>query len=354
MEDAESLDPRVSVIGIAFYDSKYYAVSERVVSVSYESESGNLYGTIAADGSISDTGNKVTVEWVSKNPDYHPDITHGNNGSSFYSMEVLPGSFTGKFTVVTDRYTYVFTRGVAVEAGKISFQALDFASPDVQPVRKVGVLGDSISTFDGALCSREYSPWYPSSDPNVGTNSSIAVDSKTKTYWWKVIYEQMKAGTLDVNSSWSGTKVIHEIKAGRISGNSLNAGFVDRAYDFKDPDIILIHGGTNDKGHSTPLGNYDYDKSVDQLDDACFRSAYVKLVKMLQKHYSGVQIIIIIGDALSGSYEQSVIAIAGHFGIPYVSFAGDTIPKARGSHPNATGHQQMADKIYSVCKDYLP
>ena len=64
----------------------------------------------------------------------------------------------------------------------------------------------------------------------------------------------MRHGELDANSSWGGTRVVHEVKTGRKSGKSINAGFVDRAYDFIDPDIIIIHGGTNEHNQSTPLG----------------------------------------------------------------------------------------------------
>ena len=96
------------------------------------------------------------------------------------------------FTVRTSRYTYTFTKNISLSAGTKTNVTLDFANPDVQPTRKVGVLGDSISTFDGTMCNDEYSPFYPGSDPNVGTNPDKAVDCKEKTYWWRVIYERMQ------------------------------------------------------------------------------------------------------------------------------------------------------------------
>lgn len=211
---------------------------------------------------------------------------------------------------------------------------------------RVGIMGDSISTFDGALCNPVYTPFYPAADPNVGVNPDIAVDSKFKTWWWRLIYKYMPNARLDANSSWSGTCVIHEVK------KEIGAGFVDRVCDFVDPDIIIIHGGTNDR-FNTPLGEYDWDAPVGEGDLTTFRSAYVQLVKMLQSRYDGVQLILIIGDKLTSGYEESVKTIAGHFGLPYVNFVGEDIPKCSGSHPTAPGHDQMASKIWNTCKDYL-
>jgi hypothetical protein len=164
----------------------------------------------------------------------------------------------------------------------------------------------------------------------------------------------MKNGELDVNASWSGTRVIHEVKTGRQSGKSMGAGFVDRAYDFVDPDIVIIHGGTNDRNQSTPVGEYTWDLPIGQGNLGNYRSAYIELIKMIQNRYEGVQIIIIVGDRLTPDYEQATIAIAEHFGLPYVNFVGETIDKCSGSHPNAPAFDKMAKMIYEQCIDYLP
>ena len=212
---------------------------------------------------------------------------------------------------------------------------------------RVGILGDSISTFAGVLCNSAYGPFYPNDDPNVGVNPDLAVDCEEKTWWWRLIYGYMHNAELDANSSWGGTRVVHEVK------KDIGAGFVDRAYDFVNPDIIIIHGGTNDKNQSTPLGEYDWDVPVGEGDFSCFRSAYVQLVKMLQERYEGVQLILLIGDTLTSGYENSIIEIARHFGLPYVDFVGASIPKCKGSHPTAQGMSIMAERIYNTCKDYL-
>lgn len=355
MTAEEDLDGKV-IEGVAglkvkLWDSKFYAAGERVLSVRYESD-GRISGT-AGEEDPADGASFVEMKWESPDPVNRPAVGHAPDCAEF-GLLCLPGVFNGKFIVKTDRYDYEFTKSISLGSGAVVEVTLDFASPDVQPVRKVGILGDSISTFEGALCDEDYSPYYPENDPNVGVNPELAVDCKEKTYWWRVIYDYMKHGTLDVNNSWSGSKVVHELKTGRVSGRSVPAGFVDRAYAFVDPDIILIHGGTNDHNHSTPTGTYDWDYPIGQYDLLSYRSAYIQLVKMLQHRYEGVQIIIIIGDRLSTDYEESTKTIAEHFGLPYVNFVGDEIEKCKGSHPTAPAFEQMAAKIYETCKDYLP
>lgn len=352
---AEDLEGKVSDktagLKILLQDSKFYAVGERVLSVTYEADK-DIADLVEGDV-ISGKSKSVSMSWKSQDPINRPAVMHAPDAAEF-GILCFPGEYSGKFTVKTSRYTYTFTKSVTAAAGTTVTVPLDFAAPDEQPTRKVGVMGDSISTFDGTMCNPDYSAFYPAKDPNVTSNPENAVNSKERTYWWRLIYDKMKHGELDVNSSWSGTRVVHEIKNGRQSGKSQGAGFVDRAYDFVNPDIILIHGGTNDSNQSTPLGTYDWDLPIGQLDVTLYRSAFIQLIKMLQNRYEGVQIIIIIGDRLTTDYASANKEVAEHFGLPYVNFVGDSIEKCSGSHPTSNAFEQMASKIYSTCKDYLP
>lgn len=355
MDADDDLNGRItgqtSGMKVLLMDSKFYAVGERVISVSFAAEKPVCRTT--ENGKTVSSSNSLTVTWKSDDPMTCPKVGSSETPGE-YGILCLPGRYQGKFTVKTNRYTYEFKKMVTLKAGQITEVTLDFAEPLVQPKRKVGIMGDSISTFEGTLCNAEYHIYYPDKDPNVSANPSIAVNSKEKTYWYRLIYDYMENGELDVNSSWSGSRVIHDTMNGRHSKKTMNCGFVDRAYDFVNPDIIIIHGGTNDKNMASPLGEYTWDLPVGQGDLTKFRSAYIELIKKLQGRYEGVQIILIIGDYLTTDYEQSILEIAKHFGLPYVNFVGVQVDKCASSHPTSPAFDMMARTIYETCKDYLP
>lgn len=214
--------------------------------------------------------------------------------------------------------------------------------PEPEPTKtvKVGILGDSISTFKGWLTTEDYNPFYPDYDPNVGSDAAKAVDSVEKTWWHRLIYVYMKDAVLDVNSSWQGTRVVHEEQKGVVSKELQPAGFIDRCLDFKEPDVIFIHGGTNDKTQQTPLDEYT--------------AAYKEIINKMQAKYSGVTVILIIGDRLNAPYASPILDIAKEYGLRTVDFRGDDIEKCKGSHPTAPAFDFMAKKIAMECADIIP
>jgi hypothetical protein len=113
----------------------------------------------------------------------------------------------------------------------------------VQPENKtrVSIIGDSISTFEGWLPDG-YVKFYPQT-------SNATVVSAAQTYWYKLIYKYMNNARLDMNISWSGTVVARSTDAEYLATDH-GAGhcFVERFIDdgMGNPDVILLHGGTND------------------------------------------------------------------------------------------------------------
>ena len=64
---------------------------------------------------------------------------------------------------------------------------------------KVGILGDSISTYEGFI-DNSYKSYYPRVQEGVKAD----VDNWTETYWGILLNEYWHA-ELDVNASYSGT-----------------------------------------------------------------------------------------------------------------------------------------------------
>lgn len=291
------------------------------------------------------------------------------------------------------------------------------ADPHVKPrtAKRVSVIGDSISTFKGIIPGG-YSHHYPATD---GT-----LTLPNETYWWRLIHDYMKDAELDMNIAFSGSTVTNTTEENYANkyGTASNAWF-HNSYTERfiacggvgNPDIILIHGGTNDWSHNAdPLapgvairndsgniyGGSAPAKSimdamyavadaattrtqVEALPDGTFCEAYIKLLCLIRERYPQCKVVCIIGDYLSQSIEQSVIDIAGHYGAKTVNlfrvngfndlggYSPGTLtglgkpqpnmPKhdhtdlnsAGGCHPGSECMRFMADKIYKELGSWL-
>lgn len=215
------------------------------------------------------------------------------------------------------------------------------------PVR-VGIIGDSISTFSGWI-PNGYVAYYPHSAGAVSDLTDVS-----QTWWHRLIYTLMPDAELDMNLSFSATCVA---KTGSESLYDRN-DFVTRCTGFDNPDIVVIHGGTNDRGislgHPAPLGEYDYDTPADELDRYSFRPAYICMVKKITEAWPGVKIVCVIGDCLYQeeyvSLAESIEEIAGHYGLPVVKFESP-LETFDGVHPDSYGAAYMSDRIYDVMEE---
>ena len=255
-----------------------------------------------------------------------------------------------KVVTVTEKETVTIRDTVIVTETIVDKEIVESANPvpslpswGTSTVR-VGIIGDSISTFGGWI-PNGYAAYYP--------NNASGILEVEQTYWYRLIYELMPDAVLDRNLAYSATRVA---KIGTEDNYDKN-DFVTRVDEvgFDNPDIVVIHGGTNDRRASTanhvPLGDYGFDTPIDQLDRTCFRSSYVCMVRKIMEKHPGVKIVCIIGDTLNTAKYQgladSIRAIAEHYGFAVVSFTY-ALESADGVHPNTDGAKYMADRIYEV------
>lgn len=262
------------------------------------------------------------------------------------------------------------------------------ADPNVKPkaAKRVSVIGDSISTFKGWIPAG-YSAHYPATD---GTLTLV-----NETYWYRLIHDYMQSATLDMNIAFSGSTVTNTTDENYKNkyGTASNAWFKkDFTTRFKEcggcgrPDIILIHGGTNDWAHNAdPLApgvairndasniyggskpsasvmQAIYDKAdaattrsdINALPDGTYCEAYVKLLCQIRERYPQCKVVCIIGDYLSSSIEQSTLEIAAHYGAKTVNlfrvngfndlggYSPETLSN-KGSQPNMPKHDYSGD-----------
>lgn len=303
----------------------------------------NLAGdvTVSVNGSsvesLANESSNVTV--LSETEEKTSLVVGTSTKPTLVGAVLLPCTFTGRITVYGPKFTAVVdvTTPLNFQAGYLKTVNVDLSVASIKAFpRRIGVLGDSISTYRDMIPAG-YMTYYPRSS---GDDSDL--NDWKKTYWGLLITNYWM-GKLDMNSSWSGGCV--------APGSTRNyPAFTARCTDFIDPDVILLFGGTNDcqSQFAVTVGEFDFDTPVGQLNtNARFRESYIAVIKTIQVAYPKAKIICIVGNHIDGLYGSSIPSIADHFGIPCVDFRGDKAVTVYNSvHPNAAGHAHMAKKIY--------
>lgn len=254
---------------------------------------------------------------------------------------------------------------------------------DSNRTTKVSIIGDSISTFKGWCDTTRGGAYYPKSDCDVSSVSD--------TWWYRLIYNKMDTGIFEKNISAGNTTVVQN-----TTGDSTaywygwDFGTRLQTLGIGNPDVVLIHGGTNDYGHTSwyntseelidgvamSSGSFpsssqgDLDallaaadaastvSAADALDGTTFCSAYIRLIRMIQVRHPSAKIVCVIGSYLRGGQCDAIKLIAQHFGDDKVRYAdipgeGVSISMYNNPHPNAAGMQTMASFIYSKVGSWI-
>lgn len=212
-------------------------------------------------------------------------------------------------------------------------------------MKKISVLGDSISTYEG-FNPAGYAVFYE--DYNLWHNG---MDSVNDTWWHQVITKMN--GTLCVNDSYSGSSV---------SGYRFPAGCCERRIrdlrGIEVPDIILIYMGFNDFGFGLPLQRL----SGSKRDPYFFEDAYDIMLERIRKAYPFSEVIcgvpmrtymrrndsFTFPEYFSGipfeDYLNVIRKVSWQYGcrtadLPEVTYAYGTMD---GTHPDKEGHAELA------------
>lgn len=301
----------------------------------------------------------------------------------FTAAQMTDGTLLGKLNATA-------VNGVVWVAGSNGYPAIQGIPADPTPKpkakKRISVIGDSISTFKGWIPAG-YSAHYPATD---GTLTLV-----DETYWYRLVKDYMKDAEFDTNIAFSGSTVTNTTEANYRA----RYGTADNAWWHNDfptrfaacggcghPDIILIHGGTNDWAHNAdPLApgvairndasniyggsapsegimNAIYAKAdactsraqINALPDGTYCEAYVKLMAQIRERYPKCKVVCIIGDYLNQAVEQSTIQIANRYGAKTVNlfrvngfndlggYSPSTL-KNKGTQPNMPKHDYSGD-----------
>lgn len=210
------------------------------------------------------------------------------------------------------------------------------AIADSVPPRKVSILGDSYSTFEGYVIPDTNLSWYKPV-PKEGRPTDVTKVGQT---WWHMLLER-KGYELERNNSYSGSTVCN---TGYDKKDYSDRSFVTRLTDLGEPDIILVFGGTNDSWADSPIGEYVWSDWTNK-DLYSYRPATAYMISELQRLHPDAEIIMIINDDVKQEIKESTAEISNHYGVKYVQLEG--IQKMSG-HPDSKGMVQIEEVLETM------
>lgn len=230
--------------------------------------------------------------------------------------------------------------------------------------KKLSILGDSISTFDGYIPT-DYNIFYPGS----GEISTVE-----KTWWFQTL--QNTGMELNANASSSNTTVTGD--SADTTGSAPGCS-TKRMIDLTpgdngpDPDILIVFMGTNDFLKSIPLGSFDAPAAQSEGVTDNFCDAYELMIQKLNAMYPNTEIYFCTiletnaGDMDSdptaypctnkngntvGDFNAEIATIASAYGYPVLDMHNcgityETLGEytSDGVHPNAAGAALMAEYV---------
>lgn len=224
--------------------------------------------------------------------------------------------------------------------------------------KKVSIIGDSISTFNGHNPSG-YAVFYPKGN----------VTSVTQTWWHQVITELDM--TLLKNCSWSGSECYGDSTSttSAVAGCSTKR-INDLANGSIKPDIVFCYIGINDFFNGVGLSDWDSTKAipVESTEINNFLDAYVIMINKIRNTYPDSRVFcftlmdcptVKTGYPLTNSsgkslndFNDAIKMVANTFGCDVIDLHSCGLNqynfKTYGvdtTHPNVNGHKMMKDKV---------
>ena len=203
--------------------------------------------------------------------------------------------------------------------------------------KRVAILGDSYSTFEGYIPEGNAIWYFKRNDPK---RTDV---NRVEQTWWSLLIEH-KGWKLEKNNSYSGSTICN---TGYRKEDYTDRSFTTRMDNLGNPDIIFVFGATNDSWAQSPIGEFKYE-DINKEDLWNFRPAMAKMLDGLKQRYAKADIYFLLNDGLSADITSSAKTICAHYGIRCIELQG--IHKMAG-HPSIRGMQQIA---YQVVQGMVP
>jgi len=163
------------------------------------------------------------------------------------------------------------TLGINVYATGSEYAA-DNARGAIQSIysgKKLSILGDSISTFEGYIPAGNRA-YYPAS----------GVDFVTDTWWYKLM--RTLNMSLEVNNSWGGSRVT-------TTDGDEKAGCMTRCQSLGNPDVVIVYMGINDFDSEVDLGTWNGSTALPSVTTT-FREAYAIMLDKILTAYKTAEV----------------------------------------------------------------
>ena len=193
--------------------------------------------------------------------------------------------------------------------------------------KKVSILGDSYSTFQGVIPAH-YSSFYPND-----RNDVVEVEQT----WWS-LYIKAKGYQLEKNDSWGGTTICGTGYGGMdFSRNN----FIARVDSLGNTDIIFLFGGTTDAWAKSPVGEYQY---ADWTKEDCmsFRPALACLLEKLQKSYPSAVVYALLNSELAESINESFREICKNYNVQLIELHDKD---KKNGHHSISGMKSICEQL---------
>lgn len=240
----------------------------------------------------------------------------------------------------------------------------------VYDLKKVSILGDSITTYAGFV---------PEENNVFYKGNNCGVYSVDDTWWMKTI--KALNMILCVNNSWGGRTVsnLNDAKTGYINSGGFNTNTINAlSQNYDKPDVIIIKLGINDFLNGVDLGTYNGTTEVPQENSSNmskFRESYGVMLNKIMTKYPFAEVwccTLMYCEIIDPSgfpeknpdnvslaqYNKAIYELANAFGakiidhitcgITYYNLKycmGDySSATGKSLHPNAKGHSYIANE----------
>lgn len=203
--------------------------------------------------------------------------------------------------------------------------------------RKISILGDSYSTFEGWI-PKDYEAWY--GNPLVEDPGDI--DAVEQLWWYR--FCEAKNYKMLWNCSYAGSTICN---TGYEPEWEEKISFITRMQRELGPqqeqkaDVLIIFGGTNDFWIGSPLGDVQYEGWT-SADLKRFAPAFCYMMHRLKEWNPNTVIYNVVNDVFSDEWKTVITEVCEHYHIVNVEL--QDIEK-QNRHPNRKGMRQIVEQI---------